>query len=36
MSKHVEEVIEEKHLIPSGEVLIGQIDFDELLDEIRF
>ena len=36
MNKNLDEVIEDKHLTPPGEVLIGQIDFDELLAEIRF
>lgn len=36
MRKDVEEVVEDKHLTPPGEVLIGQIDFEELLAEIRF
>ena len=36
VNKNLDEVIEDKHLIPSGEILVGQIDFDELLAEIRF
>ena len=36
VSKDLDEVVEDKHLTPLGEILIGQIDFEELLAEIRF
>ena len=36
VSKNLDEVVEDKHLTPTGEILIGQIDFEELLAEIRF
>lgn len=29
------ELINEEHLVPAGETLVGQIDFDELMSEIR-
>ena len=36
MEENTKELIPEEHLIPVNEILVGQIDLDELMAELRF